>query len=98
MQAAQGQDVPALLKLLEKDGTAIPVALDRWFAATAVRALLAKLRSGTHPTTRYSPGELRDLLGVSRKYLIPFLEWCDRRGVSRRTDDGRFFPAVPENP
>jgi selenocysteine-specific elongation factor len=98
LQAVQGQDVPALLKLLEKEGTAIPVALDRWFAATAVRALLAKLRTGTVPTQRYSPSELRELLGVSRKYLIPFLEWCDRRGISRRTDDGRTFPSVPENP
>jgi selenocysteine-specific elongation factor len=98
LQAAQGQDVPALLKLLEKEGTAIPVALDRWFATTAVRALLTKLRSGTNPATRYSPSELRELLGVSRKYLIPFLEWCDRKGISRRTDGGRTFPSVPENP
>jgi len=98
LQAAQGQDVPALLKLLEKEGTAIPVALDRWFATSAVRALLKKLRDGTAPTTRYSPSELRELLGVTRKYLIPFLEWCDRRGISRRTDDGRTFPSVPENP
>jgi len=98
LQGAQGQDVPALLKLLEKEGSAIPVALDRWFATTAVRALLGKLRSGTTPATRYSPSELRELLGVSRKYLIPFLEWCDRRGISRRSDDGRSFPTVPENP
>jgi selenocysteine-specific elongation factor len=83
---------------LEKEGTAIPVALDRWFATSAVRALLTKLRDGTAPTTRYSPSELRELLGVSRKYLIPFLEWCDRKGISRRTDDGRTFPSVPENP
>ena len=98
LQAAHGQNVPALLKLLEKEGTAIPVALDRWFATASVRALLAKLRGGTTPSFRYSPSELREILGVTRKYLIPFLEWCDRRGISRRTDDGRTFPSVPENP
>jgi selenocysteine-specific elongation factor len=98
LQAAQGQDVPALLKLLEKDGSAMPIALDRWFATSAVRALLERLRNGTSPAQRYSPSELRELLGISRKYLIPFLEWCDRRGISRRAEDGRSFPTVPENP
>lgn len=98
LQQAHGQEVPALLKLLEKDGTAIPIALDRWFATTAVRALLARLRNGTSPSTRYAPSELRERLGVSRKYLIPFLEWCDRRGISRRSEHGRTFPSVPENP
>lgn len=98
LQGAMGQDVPALLKLLEKEGTAIPISLDRWFASSAVRALLAKLRAGTVPGTRYAPSELREILGVSRKYLIPFLEWCDRCGISRRTEDGRSFPSVPENP
>ncbi len=98
LQSAQGQDVPGLLKLLEKEGTAVPVSLDRWFATSALRALLATLRNGTTPAHRYSPSELRELLGISRKYLIPFLEWCDRRGISRRTDDGRTFPSVPENP
>lgn len=98
LQAAHGPDVPALLKLLEREGTAVPIALDRWFATAAVRTLLAALREGTAPGTRYSPAELRELLGISRKYLIPLLEWCDRRGISRRSDEGRTFPAVPEHP
>jgi selenocysteine-specific elongation factor len=95
LQVAYGHDVPALLKLLERDGSAVPVALDRWFATGAVNALLTKLRDGTSPDRRYSPSELRDVLGISRKYLIPFLEWCDRRGFSRRSEAGRSFPAIP---
>jgi selenocysteine-specific elongation factor len=98
LQAAHGQDVPALLKLLEREGSAVPIALDRWFATSAVRTLLDRLRSGTTPGTRYAPSELREMLGISRKYLIPFLEWCDRRGISRRDPDGRSFPAVPDFP
>jgi selenocysteine-specific elongation factor len=98
LQASHGQDVPALLKLLERQQAAVPVALDRWFAATAVRGFLSQLREGTSPSKRYSPSELRELLGVSRKYLMPFLEWCDRQGISRRTDEGRTFPSVPDFP
>jgi hypothetical protein len=37
----------------------------------------------------YSPAELREVLGVSRKYLIPFLEFCDRCGVTERRQEGR---------
>jgi selenocysteine-specific elongation factor len=98
LQAAEGADVPALLKLLEREGHAVPIALDRWFAASAVRALLDRLRAGTTPGKRYAPSELREMLGVSRKYLIPFLEWCDRRGIARRDADGRTFPSVPDFP
>lgn len=96
LQAAHGEDVPALLKLLEREGGAVPIALDRWFATRAVQALLDRLRAGTTPTQRYTPSELRELLGISRKFLIPFLEWCDRKGITRRGDDGRTFPAIPE--
>ena len=37
----------------------------------------------------YSPGELRDVVGVSRKYLIPLLEFLDRRQLTERTSSGR---------
>jgi hypothetical protein len=37
----------------------------------------------------YSPSELRDVIGLSRKYLIPFLEYCDRRGITERRLAGR---------
>lgn len=44
---------------------------------------------------RFSPGqsfsvpEFKDSLGISRKYAIPFLEYLDREGVTRRQGDGR---------
>jgi selenocysteine-specific elongation factor len=39
-----------------------------------------------HPA---SPGDFREALGVTRKYLIPLLEYMDRIGVTRRTSEGR---------
>ncbi len=36
-----------------------------------------------------APGDFRDALGVTRKYLIPLLEYMDRIGVTRRTSEGR---------
>jgi selenocysteine-specific elongation SelB-like protein len=37
----------------------------------------------------YSPAELREMLGLSRKYLIPFLEFCDRKRITERRATGR---------
>ena len=40
-----------------------------------------------------SPSRLQKLFketfGLSRKYLIPLLEYMDRTGVTRRTEEGR---------
>jgi hypothetical protein len=61
---------------------------DRWYDAAALGRLVAALREAAgdriHP-----PAELRDRLGLSRKYLIPFLEYCDRTGVTERHPEGR---------
>ncbi len=32
---------------------------------------------------------IRGRTGLSRKYLIPLLEWADRRGITRREGDAR---------
>src|SRR5256885_4672182 len=46
------------------------------------RSALGELGSAT-------PAVLRDRFGLTRKYLIPLLEWADRRGVTRRSGDAR---------
>jgi selenocysteine-specific elongation factor len=89
LAAAHGPATAALLRLLEREGRLIQVEPERYYAATAVAELLAALRAGTLQDHVYSPAELRDLLGISRKYLIPFLEFCDRSGVTIRREAGR---------
>jgi len=37
----------------------------------------------------YGPAELREFLGLTRKFLIPFLEYCDREGFTTRNELGR---------
>jgi selenocysteine-specific elongation factor len=33
--------------------------------------------------------DFRTLLDTSRKYAVPFLEYCDRQGLTRRQGDVR---------
>ena len=84
-----GSKVPALLRLLEREGAIVQVEADRYYAADVIDQLFDDLRGRMEPGRSYGPGELRELVGVSRKYLIPLLEYCDRRGVTRRTESGR---------
>jgi selenocysteine-specific elongation factor len=87
--ARYGNSVPALLHYLERQGRVVQVETDRYYDRGAVDALLAKLRAELVPGRVYVPAQLRDVLGVSRKYLIPFLEFCDRIGVTERREEGR---------
>ena len=65
------------------------VADDRYYGREAVAGMVEALRTSLQPGRVYSPSELKEVLGVSRKYLIPFLEFCDRKGVTERRDRGR---------
>ena len=98
LTAELGPEVPALLKLAEREGQVVMVALDRPFAREAVVELLRRLRGHVVGGRRYTPSELREALGITRKWLIPFLEWCDRRRLSLRRDDGRTFGEIPDAP
>jgi selenocysteine-specific elongation factor len=92
--AHHGPDVPALLRQLERDGRVTMVEGDRWYDAEAVRRLVGALRAAPGDGV-HAPAELRDLLGLSRKYLIPFLEYCDRTGVTERHPEGRRIRRAP---
>ena len=89
LEARDGAAVLPLLRMLERAGEAVPVERDRYYAATAVREMLDTLADGMRDGREYSPADLRDALGLSRKFLIPFLEYCDRSGFTERRPGGR---------
>ena len=86
-----GPDTLRLLRVLEKQKKAVAVAPDRFFSPAAVRELLQALRAGVPDGVSVTASQLRDILGVTRKYLIPFLEYCDRQRISARAGDLRTF-------
>ncbi|HET7187669.1 MAG TPA: SelB C-terminal domain-containing protein, partial [Gemmatimonadaceae bacterium] len=79
----------SVARLLTREGTLVAVEPARYYIAATVDALLAQLRQGMRPDADYGPAELRELLGFSRKFLIPFLEFTDRTGVTLRDATGR---------
>ncbi len=91
-----GSSVPALLRMLERQGRIVQVERDRYYDRIALDAMIAQLKESLKPGEVYVPAQLRDVLGSSRKFLIPFLEFCDRRGVTERRGDGRVLKEIPE--
>lgn len=72
----------------EQQGRLVRVERDRFYAPVA----LAGLRETLGELTRagpLAPTAIRDALGISRKYLIPLLEWADRTGLTIRRGDLR---------
>ena len=86
---AYGQFVIPMIRILEREGAVVSVEADRFYESEALESLVRRLRGGMVPSREYSPSELRDVIGLSRKFLIPFLEYCDRRGVTERRSSGR---------
>jgi selenocysteine-specific elongation factor len=89
LSARFGGKTVALLRKLERDGQLERVSDDRYYSRPALALIVEKLRSSLERGRVYAPAELREVLGVSRKYLIPFLEFCDRSGVTERRPEGR---------
>jgi selenocysteine-specific elongation factor len=74
---------------LEREGEIVKLASD-WYAdasalARAERSLVDRLAAAGSAET----AAFKDLFGVSRKYLIPLLEYFDRRGITRREGNRR---------
>jgi selenocysteine-specific elongation factor len=82
------RDLHPLLRLAAARGRVEAVERDRYYAREALDQFTGVLtdmgRQGP-----IVPAAVRDRLGISRKYLIPLLEWADGRGITVREGDGR---------
>ncbi len=82
------RDLPALLRLAAARGQVEAVERDRYYTREALDQFTSVLNE-LGQRGEIVPGALRDRLGISRKYLIPLLEWADGRGITVRVGEGR---------
>jgi len=97
LAATHGKDVFAILKMLVRRGDLIAVASDRYFSRESVDQLVSTVEVALAGGAELTASQLREAIGVTRKYLIPFLEYCDRQGITLRKGDGRVLGA-PRKP
>ncbi len=91
LAAASGGDPGTALRYLERLGEVVQVEQNRYYTATQLKLVLGRLKEAMLGSTELGPSQLRDAMGLSRKYLIPLLEYCDRAGYTSRSGSGRVW-------
>jgi len=89
--AAQVAEAPAIeiAEFLVREGTAIRVGSDRYYDRLQLEGAARKVLGAIRSNGQVTPSEVRDVLGLTRKYLIPILGWMDSVGLTVRVGDAR---------
>jgi selenocysteine-specific elongation factor len=74
---------------LVEGGTLVKIAQDLYLHREAVEGAIQAIRENLGSAEGFGAGQVRDLLGSSRKVVIPLLEYLDSRRVTRRLGDVR---------
>jgi len=82
---------PALLQYLVVDGRVVRVNEDTAFARSAYDDAVRRLRRHLIEHRTLTVAAARDLLGSSRRYVLPLLEWLDAQKITRRVGDDRIL-------
>jgi selenocysteine-specific elongation factor len=83
-------DVAASLRAAAAEGRADAVERDRYYARSVLDDFV-DLLGEIGAAGEFAVGAVRDRTGLSRKFLIPLLEWSDARGWTVRQGDLRRF-------
>jgi selenocysteine-specific elongation factor len=78
-----------LLEYYVRHGRVVRVGKDRYYGCDALDRLLLTILRAVQDTGGATPAQLKEQTGLTRKYLIPVLEWMDGRGMTRREAEVR---------
>lgn len=78
-----------VLRFLVERGRLQAITPDLYLEPEALSELRDRVRRFLEPGRSATPADFRDIIDVSRKYLIPLLEYLDATGLTRRTPAGR---------
>jgi selenocysteine-specific elongation factor len=84
-------DVTAVLKLLAAEGRVVRVSAELHFDAAAVAALRQKLVAFLRERREITTQEFKELVGATRKHVIPLAEYFDREKVTLRVGEKRLL-------
>lgn len=80
---------PDLKRFLEEQEWIVPLDDQYYYHYEVFSQAVASLRSGTG--VEFEVGQAKDILDLSRKYMIPFLERLDAKGLTKRVENKRLW-------
>ena len=88
-----GDEEHELFQVLVQAGKLVRVKESLFFHARALDTIQTKLVALLRERKEIGPADIKDLLGISRKYAIPLLEFFDQRRVTARVGERRVLRA-----
>jgi selenocysteine-specific elongation factor len=84
-----GPSVQAMAQLLVESRRLVRIREGLYFHAEPLQDAVERVAAFLHEHRAITPQEIKDLLGISRKYAIPLLEWLDTQRLTVRVGDKR---------
>lgn len=91
MLKLQDKSVAPVFNSLISDGELIKVDQDTVFSSEAIKEAKDMLVNFIKENKSIQLGELRDLLGTSRKYAMAILDYFDQNKITKRVEDKRIL-------
>jgi selenocysteine-specific elongation factor len=77
------------LNLLAREGRVVKVKADVFYEPKSLQVLQEKLIAFLRENDGIAPPQFREITGLSRKYMIPLLEYFDQEKITMRVGDKR---------
>ncbi|MCK5504265.1 MAG: selenocysteine-specific translation elongation factor [Thermodesulfovibrionia bacterium] len=87
------EEIDELLKIMASEKSLVRINDSMYITAADYERMLESLGKFFSSKNEMTVGEFRDLLGTSRKYALPFLEYLDSNRITLRVGEVRKFLA-----
>jgi selenocysteine-specific elongation factor len=84
-----GRGLSEALEFLVMEGRLVKITPEMFFHAEAMTKVQERVEEHFRGSDKLGVPEFKDLVGASRKFAVPLLEYLDRLGVTRRVGDYR---------
>ncbi len=91
-------EVVAVLKLLVAEGRVLRISAELYFDADAVQRLRERLVRDLQEKRAITTQEFKELVGATRKHVIPLAEYFDREKVTLRVGEKRVLRGSAPSP
>ena len=85
------KELGELLKIMASEGSLVRINDALYLSSARYAEMIDSLKTHFRKKPEITVGEFRDILGTSRKYVLPFLEYLDSNRITLRVGDVRKF-------